>query len=167
MRLKHFFQSDWGNSKTCVLNASTASSGVENRCPRNLFLMCGNNKKSLGAKSGLYGGWPISSIFHSVRNAFVWVDVWELALSWWRMIRLFFCFFRISPMTSGKQMVVYHSELTVLRFSSTTDATWPLMPKKQAIICFDVLLPRTTFVGFASSWKTHTVDCCFVSGSYA
>ena len=27
--------------------------------------------------------------------------------------------------------------------------------------------PQTTFVGFGSSSKTHTVDYCFVSGSYA
>ena len=49
---------------------------------------------------------------------------------------------------------------------SGTVATWPVLPKKHAIICFEVLLPRTTFVGFGSSSKTHTVDCCFVSGSY-
>ena len=50
---KHFFHSDWGISKTCILNALTASTGVEKRWPRNLFLICGNKKKSLGAKSGL------------------------------------------------------------------------------------------------------------------
>ena len=32
---------------------------------------------------------------------------------------------------------------------------------------FEVLLPRITFFGFGSSSKTYTVDCCFVSGSYA
>lgn len=30
----------------------------------------------------------------------------------------------------------------------------------------DVLLQRTTLVGFVSSWKIHTVECCFVLGSY-
>jgi len=112
---KQFFHSEWGNSKTCVLNASTASSGVEKRWPRNLFLMCGNKKKSLGAKSGLYGGWPINSMFSVLKKSLVWADVWELALSWWKMIRLRRLVFLISPNTSGKQMVVYHSELTVRR----------------------------------------------------
>ena len=39
--------------------------------------------------------------------------------------------------------------------------------KKKAIICFEVLLARTIFVGFSSLWNTQTVDCCFVSRSYA
>lgn len=83
------------------------------------------------------------------------------------MIRLLLLVFRISSKISGKQMVVYHSELIILRCSSRTVATWPVLPKKQATICFEVLFPRTTFVGFGSFWKTHTVDYCFVSGSYA
>ena len=36
------------------------------------------------------------------------------------------------------------------------------LQKKPATICFDVLLPRTTFVGFGLSSKTHMVDCCFI-----
>uniref|UniRef100_A0A0K2V423 Uncharacterized protein n=1 Tax=Lepeophtheirus salmonis TaxID=72036 RepID=A0A0K2V423_LEPSM len=28
-------------------------------------------------------------------------------------------------------------------------------------------LPQTTLVGFGSSSKTHTADCCFISDSYA
>ena len=50
--------------------------------------------------------------------------------------------------TTGKQMVVYHSEFTVLRFSSDTIET---CPKKQAIICLEVLRTLATFVGFDSS----------------
>ena len=162
---KFFIHSDWDTSKTWFLNASTASSGVENRWPRIFPLMCGNKNKSLGAKSRLYGGWPINSRFWPVKMALVWADVWELALSWCRMIRLLLFVFRISPKISGKQIVVYHSELTVLRCSSETVATWPVLPKKQATICFKLLLPGTTFVGFGSSSNTLTVYCCFVSGS--
>jgi len=44
--------------------------------------------------------------------------------------------FRISPKTSGKQIVVYHSNVKV--------ATWPVLPRKQATICFEELFPRTT-----------------------
>ena len=47
---KHFCHSDWGISKTCILNASTASSGVEKPRPLILFLTYGNKKKSFGAK---------------------------------------------------------------------------------------------------------------------
>ena len=36
---KHVSHSVWGNCNTWVLNASNTSSGVENLCPRNLFLM--------------------------------------------------------------------------------------------------------------------------------
>ena len=44
--------------------------------------------------------------------------------------------FLISPKTSGKQMVVYHSEMTVLRRTNDKVATCPVFPKKQATICF-------------------------------
>ena len=47
--------------------------------------------------------------------------------------------------------IVYHSELTVLRCSSGTIATSPVFPKKQAIICLEVLHTQATFVGFSSS----------------
>ena len=59
--------------------------------------------------------------------------------------------FLISWKITDKQMVVYHSELTVLRCSSSTIVTCPVFPKKQAIICLEVLSERTTFVGFGSS----------------
>ena len=43
------------------------------------------------------------------------------------MNRLLLFVFRISPKTLGKQIVVYHSELTVLWCSSRTVATWPVV----------------------------------------
>ena len=96
------------------------------------------------------------TIFWVLKNAIVWADVWELALSWWRLIRLRRLVFLISWKITGKQMVVYHSELT----------TSPVSPKKQAIICLEVLRARAIFVGFDLSWNTHTVDCCLLLGSY-
>ncbi|GFT74702.1 hypothetical protein NPIL_168241 [Nephila pilipes] len=75
-------------------------------------------------------------------------------------VLLLFQFLRYFWQTNGR---------VPFRINPSCVALTPLLPhdrsKKQAIICFDVLLPRTTFVVFASSWKTHTVDCCFVSGS--
>ena len=46
----------------------------------------------------------------------------------------------------GKQM-----ELTVLHCSSGAMATCSVFPKKQTIICLEVLRARATFVGFGSS----------------
>ena len=123
-----------------------------------IFFRFGNKKQSFGAKSGLYGEWLIKSLFWVLINAAVWADVWELALSWWRMIRLRWLVFLISWKTTGKQMVVYHSELTVLHCSSGTIATCPVFSKEQQIICMQVLCARATFVGFGSSWNTHTVS---------
>ena len=127
----------------------------------------GKQKKWLGAKSGRKGRYPINSMFWVLKYLVVWRDVSEYALSWWRMIRRRLFVFLISPKTSGKQMVMYHSWLTVLRCTNGTVATWLVFPKKQAIICFEVLWTRTTFVGFGLSWNTHTVDCFLLSGSYA
>ena len=45
-------------------------------------------------------------------------------------------------------------------------ATWPNFAKKHAIICLEALLFPLNFTGRFSSAKTHTADCCFVSGSY-
>ena len=163
----NFFHSDWGISKTCILNALTASSGVEKRWLHNLFLMCRKKKKSLGAKSGLYAGWPINSMFSVLKKSLVWADVWKIAFSWWRMIRLRRLLSHIFPKTSGKQIVVYHSEFIVRRCTNGTVATCPVFLKKQATIYFEVLRARTTFVGFCSSWKAHTVDWSLLSSSYA
>ena len=65
-----------------------------------------------------------------LKNAVVWVDVWELALSWWKVICLRWLVSLISWKTTGKQMGVYHSELTILRWFSGTIATCPVFPKK-------------------------------------
>ena len=77
------------------------------------FLDARKEKEEQGAKSGLYGGWPINSTFWSVKKALVRADA----------IRPLFFVFLISPKTLGKQIVVYHSELTVLRCLSGTVAT--------------------------------------------
>ena len=95
-------------------------------------------------------------MFGVLKNAVVWADVWKLPLSWWRVFRLRRLIFLISWKTTGKQMVVYHSELTILRCSSGTIATCPVFHKKQAIICLKVLRALATFVGLVSSLNTHT-----------
>ena len=127
---KHFCHSNLGICKTCILNASTVSSGVEKLWPLILFFTYGNKKRSFGAKSGLYCGWLIKSMFWVLKHAVVWSDVWELTLSFWRVIRFRRFVFLISWQATGKQMVVYHTELAVLHCSSGTIATCPVFTKK-------------------------------------
>ena len=123
--------------------------------------------KSFGVKSGLYGGWLIKSIFWVLKNAVVWADVWELALSWWRVIRLRRLVFLISWKTTGKQMVVYHSKLTVQRWSSGTIVTCPVFPQKNrwsfAWKCFvrdqllmDLIHLKTAIQLTAVYFRVHT-----------
>ena len=147
-----------------VYYEQNTSSAVVKRWPLILSFEYRNKKKSFGAKSGLYGGRLFKSMFWVLKNAVVWADVWELALSWWRVISLRRLVFLISWKTTGKQMVVYRSELIVLCCSSGTIAICSVCPKKQAIICLEVLRARATFVGFGLSWNTHTVDCYLLSG---
>ncbi|CAH1991579.1 unnamed protein product [Acanthoscelides obtectus] len=45
-------------------------------------------KKSLGLRTGLYGGWSNKSTFSSIKYSLVFWAVCELALSWWRTILL-------------------------------------------------------------------------------
>ena len=98
---------------------------------------------------GLYSRWLIKSMFWVLQNAVVWADVWELALSWWRMIRLLRLVFLISWKTTGQQMAVYHSEFNVLRCSSGTIATFPVFPKNRqsfawkCFVCEKLLLDLT------------------------
>lgn len=54
---------------------------------------CGEIKKALGTKSVQNDDWLIS-MFWLAKNSFVWADMWELVLSWGRMLHLFFNFFR-------------------------------------------------------------------------
>ena len=54
MRLHHFCHSDWGMSKTCILNASTASSDVEKRWPLILFFFRTEIKRSHSVTSQDY-----------------------------------------------------------------------------------------------------------------
>ena len=79
--------------------------------------------KSFIAKSELYGGWHIKSMFWVLKNAVVWANVWELALSWWRVIYLRRLVFLISWKTTGKQVVVYHSDCGISKTRILNAAT--------------------------------------------
>ena len=68
--------------------------------------------------------------------------------------------------TSGKQWLTCQSAAAVFLSSSGIVAAWPKFAKKHAIICLEALLFLLNFIGGFSSGKTHTADCCFVSGSY-
>ena len=61
------------------------------------------------------------------------------------MIRLLLFVFRNSPKTLGKHIVVYQSELTMLRCSSRTVATWLVLQMKQVTICFEVIFFTNNF----------------------
>ena len=118
-------------------------------------------KRSHWVLSQAVRGWPIKLTFWPVKKALVSADVWVLALSRWTMIRLLLFVFKISPKTSATVV-----PLRIDRLSGTV-ATWSVLQKKQATICFEVIFPQTQFAGFDSSSKTYTEVCCFVSGSYA
>ncbi|CAK1589977.1 unnamed protein product [Parnassius mnemosyne] len=74
---------------------------------------------------------------------------------------------RSSETTCGKQMLAYHSALTVLCPSRGIVVTWPVLETNVATIFFATLRERTIFVGFNSFSNTQIRDWFFVSGSYA
>lgn len=125
-------------------------------CWSNLFLEGVKEKMPLASKSEFYGGLLI--------NFFVLAKVWKSVRSRIVMIMNYSPFHLLFSNFSdnyGKQMFVYHSSVTFLRFSDSTLTMWSIALMKQATICFDPILPRTTFVGFGLSWKTYAVNCCF------
>ena len=112
---KHFFYSKAVTSEISVRNVSTAASGDSNRSPCILFLMFGNKKKSLGDKSGEYGQWVINSTLLLDKKSTVWCAMWQLALSWWRMMRRFRFVLRNLFMTSGK--LLYYIPISIYSLS--------------------------------------------------
>lgn len=103
--LRHSSHSNWGNSRTWIKNASSASLVVEYHFRCNSFWMCVEKKVKIR------GVWWISHQFDvwQVKNCFVW----EPALSWLRMISPSSFYFLISSITCGKQILTYHLELTL------------------------------------------------------
>ena len=83
------------------------------------------------------------------------------------MISLFLFVFRISP----KKLWCTPQKW---RCSSGTNAAGPVLPKKQATICFEVIFPQTMFVGFGlfsmavvlSRAHTHRSMICQLCRSY-
>ena len=71
-------------------------------------------------------------------------------------------FFQISPTIYGKQIVINHSELIGLYCSNATVVMLPSMLKKQANICFDMLLARTIFLDFACFGKPIQLTTFFI-----
>ena len=128
-----------------------------------------DQKQVTGANSGEYGGSVTSWTSLAARKSRVTAAVCAMALSWWSSRprtpvlerRLHHAW-----KTLGKQRLTYQSAVTVFLPSSCMVATWPNFAKKQAIICLEALLFLLNFTGGFSSGKTHTADCCFVSGSY-
>ena len=106
--------------KTCVLDASTASSGVEKYCPLSLFL------------------WSQDYTVDDSSNRCFECSKMQLFRCVGVRLRLL--------ATTDTLMVVYHSEFPVLRCSSGMVASCPVFPKNQETICFEVLCARTTFV---------------------
>ena len=139
---KHIFHSDWDTSKTCWRRKSLTTHFVFL-----FFWYVGIKPMSMGAKSGLYGEGPINSTFWPVNKTLVWAHIVMLNNDSSSLV----LFSNFSEDKQGKQIVVYRLELTVQRCSSETVATWSVLPKKQATICFEVIFPQTTFVGFGST----------------
>ena len=111
--------------------------------------MCGNKKKSLGAKSELCCGWPINSTFYRTKTS--WLD---------RCART-----RIAIVNKDSPFPVrFSNSFKEIVAQVEQFFTWPVFPDKQATICFEVVFPQATLnLGI----REHMVDCCFVSASYA
>ena len=133
------------------------------------LLTKGNKNQSQGAKSGEYGVWVTSWTSLVARKSRVTAAVCVLALSWWSsrpQTPIWGRHLHHAWKILGKQWLTYQSAVTVFLSSSGMVATWPNFAKKHAIICLETLLFLLNFTGGFSSGKSHTADCCFVSGLY-
>jgi len=117
--------------------------------------MRGNKKKSLGAKSWLYGGRPINSTFWPVKKALVWFAVWKLMVhnvpsSLVRFSKLSKDFRQTNcgaPLRIDRHKLLKRNSRHMTSFTEKTATIW-----------FEVHLLQTTFGKFGSSSKTHSID---------
>ena len=100
------------------------------------FWCAGIKKRSLDAESGLYGGWPINPCFSILE-----IPLFEPICEGFRRHHEELCafsafsdFFERLLAKKGQFWIVHD----YLRCCNTTIPKWPVMPKKQATICFDV-----------------------------
>ena len=144
-----------------------ASSAFWNCFPFSCLLTKGNKNQSQGAKSGKYGGWVTSWTSLPARKSRVTAAVSALTLSWWSS----------RPRTPvwgrhlhhawkilGKQWLTYQSAVTVFLSSSGMVATWQSLQRNTLSFVWKHFC--SCWVSWFSSGKTHTADCCFISGSY-
>ena len=159
---------DWGMSKMTPSKNARASSAFWNCFLFSCHLSEGNKNQSQGAKSGEYGGLVTRWTSLAARKSRFTTAVCVLAFSWWSStprtpVRGRHLHHALK--TLGKQWLTYQSSITIFLSSSGMVATWPNFAKKCAIICLQALLFLLNFTGGFSCGKTHTADCCFVSGS--
>ena len=83
------------------LNASTASSGDENRCPRIFSWYAGIKRSHWMPSQGCTADDPSIRCFWTVKKA---RDMWQHALSWWTMIRLCCSFFEFRRRLSANKL---------------------------------------------------------------
>ena len=158
---KHFCHSDWGISKTCILNASPLLQVSKNI---DLFFFC--------LRTGIKRS-------HSVPSQDYMADDSSNR-----------CFKCSSRCVRARIVVVKSDPFSAVGFPDSLKDNWqtndcvPLRiefrvilvvrlrhiqfyQKKKAVNWLEVLCVRETFVGFGSSWNSHTANCCLHSGSYA
>ena len=149
---KHFCYSDWGISKTGLLNASTASSGVEKRWPLILFFTYGNKKKSLGAKSGYTADDSSNRCFECSKMQLLepMCESSQCRGEEWSVLGSWFSWF-LERQLANKWLCTARNWLffvvLVVRLRHVQ-----FFRKKQTIICLEVLGEPTTSILFGSSW---------------
>ena len=87
---KHFWNTLFGISNGSCFDFSFISSIVEKRFSFIGFFSFGKRKKSAGAKSVEYGIWGIITILFLAKNSSTSINVWAVALSWWKIHDWFF-----------------------------------------------------------------------------
>lgn len=132
--------------ETGFLNASTAPFAEENLCQRILFLIFGNKMKLFGANQDS--------------------KIYDLLIRLFECPNTCLCFFcLILPNSSGKQMCLYHQDLTVIHLSKESGATLHQFLQKTSNSFFRSLRAQTIGVEFCSSTKTYIVKK-FLMGRY-
>ena len=80
--LERFWKSFSVRMSSTLYDSAWICSMVSHQHPFSLNFICGNRKKSQGAKSGEYSGWGITAILFFARNWWARTEVWDRVLSW-------------------------------------------------------------------------------------
>ena len=149
---------DWGMSENTPAKKAQASSTPWNYFPFDCHFTWGNRKKSQRVKPRQHRlGDQLNAIcIQVVQSGGTGVGTYIVMVEQQATVAIVWMVSTLqAPKTLCRPILTYRSALTVFLSWGGTEATWPDLGKKTAIICLEVLLAVFSFTGRLSPGKSQ------------